>query len=240
MHPSDGELLLLFDADAMGPEVDAIAAHVESCPECRTRLEGLAREWRELEDLLKRIDDPVPSRPGVADLMASRTPRRNRAFTIRWAAGVALLLFVGGVAALQHSAISGRIGHLFQSPASRVRGTERTPTTRAGVAVLPAGRIEIYLPPGSERTLLSVGLTAAPEVRLESTDVRTRFRVRGNRIDVWPPAGSSGLAIKIPVTLAVLDVWMGSDLVLRKRGRSWSPSVQLRDVGDSVRIPFNP
>lgn len=240
MHATDAQLLLLLDPQPLQGVVKETTAHLDICETCRARLAVLRQEWGEVEGLLELLGGPIPS-PGAELLMAGRARGLARRLSTRAAAGVALLLFAAGAAAMPHSPVRAWIEDLLRTTtsASPIEAESAAEGERTGVGILPSGPVEILLPEGTDRGRLIVELTAGPELRLGSTDAGMRFRVTGLTIAVSTSADSMQLTLRVPWTLGHLAVRVGDIDILTRQGDSWSRGVELTSVGDRAHLALN-
>jgi Putative zinc-finger len=96
-HLDEGTLHALVDGEVASEELGAIRAHLETCADCRVRLDEARAMADEAEQLVEAIEVPAEGRKGGTTERRKARPRPVR--TLAWAASIVVaagLGYVGG------------------------------------------------------------------------------------------------------------------------------------------------
>ena len=177
---------------------------------------------RELDELLSRLDHPVPP---VSVEMVIRRARRAGVERLRWAAGIALALGLAASAAYAApgSPVPGWIAQAARAlglaaPAAdpSLDGTQ-LPVESAGIALIPGDSLLIEFLEAGLSGYLRVDLTDDLEVMVRAPTGSTRFVSEPERLLVEHPTPDT-VHVQLPRAGARVVVRVGDRLLLQKDG----------------------
>jgi len=173
-HIDDGRLHAWLDGalDAESePDGAAVHHHLETCDQCRARLESARIERARARSILGSVDQPVPAAPPFSDVVdraRATVPRRRRrswrasSVGLAWAASIAVVVGAG----LLGRELAQRRGRDLPAPFVSSRQTARpplegaardshpveraTPTRGKSEAIVPAEADELAAEPGAD------------------------------------------------------------------------------------------
>lgn len=179
-HPDDGDLVRNLDGACEPEERQAVAAHLEGCPECAARAGTLGRRAARLARLLGEVDQPAP----LAELPGARLARvRARHTALRWRVAAAALLALSGTLAVRpvRAWIVGAARAIWSIPAGSPRSARRPAPTPAAAPEDTAGAV-VFKPAAQVFFVRVASRQLAGALVLESGDGPTaRAVVAGDR-----------------------------------------------------------
>lgn len=223
MHLDEERLQRLIHGELPSAEEKIAREHASSCGDCSRRLEEIEREERAVDSLLRELDDPAPrlDAGAIARRAEARRPR-----LLRWAAGVALVLGVGGVAyALPGSPLPRWIGAIVEwtggagAPLSpTVTSPEPADRSPAGIAVAPGEDLLILFRTGNARGRVLVTLTERADVEIHAPHGAATFTVGETRLVVNDEGLATTYEIGIPATAPRIEIRVGERRIFLKEG----------------------
>jgi hypothetical protein len=200
--------------------------HVGTCPECRSRVEEAAREETRAFALIERLDHRAPQ-VDVRSVM--RRARRPGVALSRWAAGILLVVAIGGVAyAAPGSPLPAIAARLF----SRL-GDDRSPRVPAavpnaggsrpdadevtqGIAAAPGDRFTIVFSSQQPGGVAAVSLIDGAEVAVRAVGGRATFTSDVDRMTIGDVAAATRFEIEIPRDARRVSIWVAGRRVFSK------------------------
>lgn len=220
----------------------SVRTHLDTCADCRARVDAAAHDDSEIARLLGVLDAPPP-RIDPATLRAraradTTTPRGGWG---RWAAAVFLAAGIAGAAyAVPGSPVPTWLDTLRGAPAAPTarQAPPSRPDAPAGIAVASTGRLAIVFTPPLPRGEVRVRLTADALLHVQAVDGDAAFTARGEGIDVASRSDVARYEIRIPRDAPSLRIRFGDTLVFEKTGDRVTSMVPAEADG-SYALPFD-
>lgn len=220
MHLDDERMQRLLHGE-LEPGPDRLAReHLAGCEECRNRVEKAREEEQRIFALLTVVDHQAPEvRPEIAIPALGRVRPRWE----RWAAGIALVTAVAGVAyAAPGSPLPGVLQRVFGAgaPSQLPPPTDASPSASipgGGIAVMPGDRLTIRFLLAGTGGVATIALTEGLEASIRTVNGTATFASDEDLLSVRG-AGPASFTILIPRGAPSIDVLSGTVTVLRKRG----------------------
>ena len=177
---------------------------------------------RDIFRLLAAVDREPPVLTAEAVAATARS-RRRRAGTYRWAAGILLVVVLGGVAyALPGSPVRAWLEDFLASPPSSPVTVDpgSGEPAMAGISVAPGERMEIVFdrPPAGSRALLTV--VDQDQLSVETAAGAARFTAGSSRILVAIDRDSALVRLKIPRSAPRVGILVAGHVLFQKIGDS--------------------
>ena len=231
----------------LAPSVSAsVRDHIDVCDECRSRVDESAREETTVRALMENLDHTPP-------LVDVRTVKRRTqpAFALgRWAAGVLLLLAIGGVA---YAAPGLPFRAVVERLITRVGGRDTPrdgqarpeialpPSSRdvvQGLAVLPGDRFRIVFSSPEPGAIATLSLTDGPQVAIRAVGGRATFTSDVDRVTIGDVTGGSRFEIDVPRGAPRVEIWIAGRRVFSKSASGVVTEGQ-PDAGGAYRLPLS-
>jgi len=223
MHVDDERLERLLDGELAPADEATTRAHLAGCDECTRRFRTIEREAERTAALLHELDRPAPEVDfgAIARRAAAHGPRIPR-----WAAGVALVLGVTGVAyALPGSPLPHWVGALSEWASGRLHphGPVTTDIANpdrsvAGIAVPPGQALLILFRESNAGGEMLVDLTSGTEVEVRAPRGAATFTSGEDRLVVEDRGLRATYEIDIPITAPRVEIRVGDARVFLKEG----------------------
>jgi hypothetical protein len=198
------------------------------------------RDEREILDLLRQVDHPVPS-VDVATIV-NRARGRRRGWG-RWAAGI--LLFVGmagAVYAMPGSPLQEWAQMVVAWVAGRDQPVPRQPQTVvpevAGIAALPGKDFVILFESPEPGGLARVSLVEGDEVAVRAPAGAAGFTSSANRLVITNAGGGATFEIQVPRAAPRVTISVAGNLIFLKYGLSVTTDGRLEAPGKYL-IPLS-
>lgn len=214
MHLDEGLLQAVLDGEAQA------TAHLETCVECRKRLEALREGEQVVNHALTALDHPTPTISVETVLeRARRSPPPPR--LLRWAAVFALLLLgAGALYAIPGSPLRRWIGGLVTHP----RAPANTAEHPAGVALVPGDRFRVVFSAVS-RGSVAISLTDRTTVDVRCISGTARFSAEIDGVRVETDSTAADFVIDIPRSAPRVEVLAGERRIFLKDGPRTIPAI---------------
>jgi len=213
-HPNDGSLLAWLDGELEPGEGVGVQEHVESCAECRARVdilrgesEGFSRAVLVLDDQVSGLADPGPLPVAAALSAVGKHRLRWTGWSLARAAGLILVATGAAAALVPGSPIRGWLEGIgeAEAPAVPAVSAPRVEASEENTAVPAATAISVEPLAGSLSVNLQ-GFAGSSNVHVRLTDgPRASVRVEG--------AAESPRFVTGPGTLEVIgstegEIWV--------------------------------
>ncbi|HEV8357562.1 MAG TPA: zf-HC2 domain-containing protein [Gemmatimonadales bacterium] len=165
-HLEDGVLHALLDGEIPSPELAPIQAHLETCAECRARLEEERAIRGEADGLVGALEVPPASEgpgPGAGARRLRAKPPRFRARDLAWAATIVVAAGLGYAARGVRPALNPNRFAASDDAAARQTRRDAATTAPAESAVTPARRDSPTPAPAEAVVPAAVLSSPAPE-----------------------------------------------------------------------------
>jgi anti-sigma factor RsiW len=241
MHLDEEQIQRTLHGELRREVEAAVKDHLDSCPDCRSRL--LQRQQDETW-VLERLGTLDHSPPAVtAEGIVARKPRAAPV-RARLAAGIFLVLAAAGVAyAAPGSPLPGalrRIVHLIGSapqPTTRPVAPRLAEEPQVGIAVVPGERLIIELAPEQILDTAVVSLTDGAEVVARARGGTTTFASDADRLVIRRVGPAARLEILIPRGARSVSLRLGGRRLWHKAGSRILSDVSPDSVGRYVVLP---
>lgn len=222
MHLDDERIERFVHGELPAPTRDQAARHLESCAECRNRVDQLFQEAEELKRLLRSVDHATPS-VTAASLVARAEARASR---LRRAAIVVFSLGAAGAAwAAPGSPIPEWVSDLFRSdtearvhPGEPAAPTDQDAADAAGIDVAPGRNLTVRIPEARRSGSVILTLSDAADLSIRTGPGEAAFTSDEDRVVVDLLTDSLDLSIAVPRHAPAVDVLIGGRLAFRKIG----------------------
>ena len=220
MHLDAGQVQAVLHGERPADAFAAVDAHLDGCAACQRAVARARADEREIYELLGRID--LPHRPGRLEVATEKGRRRSAMPSMRWAAGIVLMVGVAGVAMAVPSS------PLRQWLQGRQRARERaaipTPAPTATPAATPAADVAgIRVLPGTSMQITFAAPQSSGEMRIQLVD--------GDDIDLRAASGTVTYAVGTGL-LRIENEGATTSYILRIS--RIAPSVQVQVAGRRV------
>lgn len=248
MHLDLEQIQRLVDDELSAPELRRTRAHLDVCAECRSRTAEAERDSAELERALRLLDHALPE-VTVSDIArAGAGERRLRG--IRWAATVALVAGLGGVAyAAPGSPLRSWMAGLVQQldgeprkpaparPAPQGVGTAEF----AGIAVPAGERLVVSFARTQARGVAVVTIVPrASEVTLRAPSGAATFVAGPDSLTVENRDSAADFAIEIPAGAPLVEIRVAGEPIFRKEGSRVTARGTPPGSSGPYRLPLGP
>ena len=222
MHLDEEQVQRFLHRELPATAAVAVEEHLAACPACQEMVALARHEIAEVDDLLGKIDHPLPkvTAETIIRQAAGRGPQWGR-----WAAGVLLVLVLGGVA---YAAPGSPVPRWTQALVSWAGGREDalplapTPQTpraeMAGVAVTPGARLIIMFASTQPLGQAQVSLTEGGEVVVRTISGGATFTSDVDRLLIQNPGSTADFEIEIPRTAPRVEIRVGGSRIFLKDG----------------------
>jgi hypothetical protein len=250
MHLDEERIQRLLHGQLARAEEGHARGHVAECETCRQSLADAEQEEHEIHSLLGSLDAPVAAIDVEAIVARAREPiaipRGPRAPDprLRWAAGIALAIALGGAAyALPGSPLRAWLAALGERAGSRSqpapRVTEPTDESHvAGVAVEPGDRLLILFASNQAAGRAEVSLTDDEEVVVRAAAGSATFTSEVGQLLIDNAGSTSSYEIRIPRTAPHVEVRVGGRRLFLKEGSRVMTGPPI--AGDRYLLPLSP
>ena len=218
VHPTDGALQELLDAEGPLAERERLEAHLSICPDCAARCATLARE---LATMRRLLDLPAPPR---ASLTVDRTIRRGRVrfprhpWLIAAAATMLIAVAAGATVARSKLQVAARAAWALVRPARRPVEPQTALSAReAGVAVAPGSLTEIAFDAPQPEGLIVVALVDTTQLTIRATGPVT-YQVGAAKVLVHNAASTATYDVAVPRKAARVRIFVAGRVVFDKQG----------------------
>jgi len=214
MHLDDGVLEALLDGELDSSAAAEARAHVASCADCRSQLEALRADEQLLIRVLPSLDHSAHPTPVSAIVTRARRQRRP----LRWAAGIALLVFgAGALYAIPGSPLRRWVDRLRERRAEP--GALTSPV--AGIAMAPGARFHIVFVARQSATgvgAVTIALTDRSTITARRIDGTARFSAEIDGLRIETSGAPATFDIGVPSAARWVEVLVGGRRVFLKDG----------------------
>lgn len=243
MHLDEERLQRLLHGELLGSEAGIAREHASHCDACSRRLNAAAEEESDILALLGRVDHRVPS--VSAEWLARKAKRPGqRWWSMRWAAGILLLVGLAGAAyAATNSHLRGWLrsaaGWLF--PAEVVqrepRRTHASAEQTGGIAAAPGREFVISFTRRDSEAKARVTLTDKTQVIVRASQGTASFTSSAAGLQVDNFAVGANFEIEVPRSARRLEIRVAGTRIFLKEGAQVSTTPQA-DADGGFSIPF--
>jgi anti-sigma factor RsiW len=247
VHPSDAVVAAYVDRQLAASDDAAVRAHLAECAACVRRMRQLEAAVREVDELLHRLDHPVPQVDVGLLLARDRSRRAHRLGPL--AAGIA----VACVAAAAAAAVpSTPLYRALERAVEAIRGTDSEapapPAPRpirirqqysGGVALVPGRELEVVFRQSQEQGEIHLAFVDGAQASVRGSDRDAAYAVREDRILVDNAHSRASYELTVPRTLRDMRIRVGESVVFQKRGGEVT-SVAQPDSTGTYAIPLTP
>lgn len=216
MHLDDAQVQRMLDAGLASGLEPELRAHLETCPECQSKLAEAEKQDAWLAERLSLLDHPTPPL-SVHDLRVRA--RRQPSSWRRVAAGIVLALATAGVAyAVPGSPVPRWVERIARwvvpaQPVPESPVVDRR-ASQAGIAVAPGDRFTIVF--NEEfHAAARVGFTDGAEIVVRAVDGAT-FTSESDRLLIKPERAGARFDIEIPRAAPNVEIRVGNQPVFAK------------------------
>lgn len=223
MHLDEERLQRLLHGEFSSTEEKRAREHLTDCGECSRRFRAMEREEKAVGELLGSLDRPAPRVDFSA--IARRGEARSPSMA-RWAAGLALVLGLTGVAyALPGSPLPRWVDAVVewasgrQDPSLPAGASLESPDSSfAGIAVPPGNDLLILFTSTNAKGHLLVTLTESADVEIRAPRGAATFTSGEDRLLVGDQGSAATYEIRIPHTAPRVEILVGENRVFLKEG----------------------
>lgn len=222
MHLDDERVQHFLQRELPLPETVMVEAHLAQCVSCRGMVAAAAQEIDDVNTLLMSVDHPAPRI--TAEMVVASAAARGIEWR-RWAAGVLLVLTLGGAAyAAPGSPIPGWTRTVASWAVGRQDPTRPAPppvtplTEIAGVAVTPGAELVIDFAAPQTKGRVEVRLTDAQDVVVRTVTGGATFTSDPGRLLIQNQGATADFEIEIPRTAPRVEIRVGDARILLKTG----------------------
>ncbi len=244
MHLDEDHVQRLLDGELPLGEAEAARGHLVGCPECRRRVDEMEREVVEVGALLRGADE-APPRLVAREIAA--VARRRDAIRLRWAAGIGLMLALGG-------AVYAAPGSPLRAWVAATLGTTSAPSDRSpatpdraprsdpgvgGVAVAPGSDLVIHFTWPQAEGQLQVSLTDSSEVVVRAPSGAATFTTDVARLVIDNQGSRASFEIQIPRSAPRVEIRAAGIRIFLKEGSRVTAGKSAESHGTYV-LPLTP
>jgi hypothetical protein len=249
MHLDEGRLQRLIDGELASEDAARARAHLAACADCRALLAAAEREQREVEALLRAVDEPAPALDAdrVAALAGATAPPEPLAGTaaprilrppgdsgagrhhrLAWAAAfLGAVILAGGAFAIPGSPVRawvvaalGRVAGGTEAPAPAPTHGPVVDSLVAGIAVDPGLELRISFTSQPSEGQVRIVLTGGDQVVVRAPAGAAAFRSEDDRLVIDATAPSATFEIEIPRDAPRVEIEVGGVRRFMKDGAS--------------------
>ena len=252
MHLDEERVQRLLHGELTPEQALSFRNHVATCVECRQRMSAAeeVEAWiynrlREVDSKLPRIDaETVAARARSNRAGRSRAPRWSR-----WAAGVVLVMGLGGVA---YATPGSPVRRWVDAVIASIRGVESAPDDSSpglpgplppdpgsGIAVDPGRALVIVFATPPDHARARVTLIEGTQVVVQAPGGGTSFTADEGRLTIAVHGDSVEVQIQIPASAPRVEILVGRRRVLLKTGVRVIASPTL-GADSSYLLPLGP
>lgn len=239
MHLDAGQVQAVLHGERPADAFAAVDAHLDSCAACQRAVDRARADEREIYELLGRID--LPHRPGRLEVATEKGRRRSAMPSMRWAAGIVLMVGVAGVAMAVPSS------PLRQWLQGRQRARERAaipppapPATPAvdvaGIRVLPGTSMQITFAAPQSSGEMRIQLVDGDDIDLRAASGAVTYAVGTGLLRIENEGATTSYILRIPRIAPSVQVHVAGRRVWSKDGARVVSQYQ-PDADGVVRIP---
>ena len=217
MHLEEETIQRLLHGELDPPSEAASRAHVETCPECRARLEEAEREEGTAFDLLRRLDHAPPR--VTAETVIARARGRSSGWERRVAVVLLAVAAAGAAYAAPRSPLPGWVDRVAGWAGGDSPDTA-APMGSAGISVEPTGPFTIVFEAEQSRGAASVLVTEASHIVVRSRDSSASFDTDVERLTVRNAGSTADFDIELPRGAPRVEILVGGRRVLLQQGSS--------------------
>ncbi len=227
----DVEQLERLLADELPQDAAAARAHIAACAECAARLQAAANEQREVEELMRQVDQPTP-RISVEALRRTREHKRTG-----WGARAAGVALVAGAAAVAYALPGSPLRKWLNPGKITVESPAASPEpVAAGIAVDPENNLVIAFAHAQSTGFLVVTFNDSSDVAVQARGGAAVFSSEAGRLLIDNRDQNASFEIRVPRNAPRVEIRVADRRAFLKDGSNVSATVSA--VNGSYRIPL--
>lgn len=245
MHLDEERIQRLLHGELSLADATVARDHTSYCDACSERLNSAAESEGEILELLGRVDHPVPA-VSAAWIARKAMPGKPRWSSMRWAAGILLLIGLAGAA---YAATNSHLRGWLRSKAGLLfpREVVQTEPIRApiladqtgGIAAAPGREFVISFTRPDSEARARVTLTDKAQVIVRAAQGAASFTSSAAGLQIDNLAVGATFDIEVPRSAPRLEIQVAGTLIFLKEGSRVRAQSEA-DADGSFTISFPP